>query len=230
MYKMNRKSHKRLAPVHGFLAAAVLGLAVMPIAFAGAAPTASTSGALTAAKFKKLKQRVAALEANGGGGVSPTGPAGGDLAGNYPTPTIRANAIDSANIQDGTVTGADILNDTLTVDDIGPNSVGSSEIVIDNVGTEEIAADTVGGSELKAPVAKFGDGVDVPANTNKIASVTCPVDSILLAGGYAWQNEVAGTTINASAPSESNPDRIWIVSARATAANRLFAWATCMPV
>lgn len=55
-------------------------------------------------------------------GSSPLGPAGGDLAGNYPNPAIRSNAVNSAKVAEDSLTGADVAEPTLNV----PGDVGRS--------------------------------------------------------------------------------------------------------
>src|SRR5262245_18852104 len=48
--------------------------------------------------------------ASGGGGGAPSGPAGGDLAGTYPNPTLAPNAVGTADIGDAQVTDAKIAS------------------------------------------------------------------------------------------------------------------------
>ncbi len=47
-------------------------------------------------------------------GAAPTGAAGGDLIGNFPNPSITANAVTSAKILDGTIVTADLSNLSVT--------------------------------------------------------------------------------------------------------------------
>ena len=60
----------------------------------------------------------------GSAGGPPSGPAGGDLTGSYPDPSIAGDAVNAAKVTDDSLTGADIAGNTLGGDDIAESTLG----------------------------------------------------------------------------------------------------------
>jgi hypothetical protein len=148
-----------------------------------------------------------ATDETGSGGSNPTGPAGGDLAGSYPDPSIGTGKVTGTKLADNSVTSLKIVDKTIVADDMAEASVTSFEIKNGSIATIDLAEKSVTSAKIATggvTIANLADNcitteklINGSVTASKLADMGGIAGSVLKWGGSNWYagTDMAGITL-----------------------------------
>ena len=135
------------------------------------------------------------------------GPAGGDLAGDYPNPSIASGAITTEALANGAATNPKLANNAVTASKVADDSITGSDIFNFSIGLIDLAGNSVNSAKVSdntltgadinessldlniTDALGFSDG---SPDSPKSATATCPAGSQAISAGYQFMGGGVG--------------------------------------